>query len=336
MANLKGKRINSRLSSNLVVNAKKFAIINLVFSESNEGCGYLSNPVWGIDIMQMLILVILILFQIVFNFFLIVSLVVFHDQIELFGIPIHLILLFLTNVGSLFFLARVYIHAERQKIQLTETTHEEQFRSFVASVRSDRHDLNNHLTVISGLIKINNFSGAESYINEIIGEVKINNQALLVHNPVLASMLYSKMEKFQKGEISFRSNIKSEQITRLISSTDLIRLISNLLDNAYDAAMELPVGKRLIAFEMTETDQELQLIVKNASVNSKLDEKLFKPGMSTKATDKSRGFGLSIIQEVANRYGGSFLIKNENQLIVSYITFPKGDTDDYPNKQKIS
>lgn len=281
--------------------------------------------------MQIFILVLLILFQIVINFFLIVSLVVFHDQIELFGIPIHLIMLFFTNVGSLFFLAKVYIHAEKRKIEFTETTHEEQFRSLVASVRSDRHDLNNHLTVIAGLMKINNFSSAESYINEIIGEVKINNQALAVRNPVLASMLFSKMEKFHKEKISFQSNIKSEQITTIMSSTDLIRLISNLLDNAYEATMELPADQRMIVFEMTDANQELQVIVKNRSVRCKFDEALFTLGNSTKTKGKDRGFGLPIIQEVAKRYGGKLSISNENELIVFYITFPKGLNDNYLN-----
>ncbi|MCD8501337.1 MAG: GHKL domain-containing protein [Bacillaceae bacterium] len=106
---------------------------------------------------------------------------------------------------------------------------------------------------------IENFQAAHKYLKQMIGDIRITNKALAIKNPVLASMLYSKMDKYQKDQIRFDSQIKSEEIVHLLSSTDLIRLISNLLDNAHEATLELPNEERSIELLMVESDNSLKL-----------------------------------------------------------------------------
>lgn len=278
--------------------------------------------------MYLIILVIFILAQFIISFFYITSIIGFKDSetIVLLGIPIHIILIILLNIGSLILLAKILKNEQNRIIQFTEATHEEQFRSLVTSVRSDRHDLNNHLTVIAGLIKIGNFTSVASYIDEIIGEVKINNFALTINNPILASILYSKMDLYQKQRVPFTTNIASEAITNRISSTDLIRLISNLLDNAYEATRLLPQESQNIVFEMTEGNQDYTITVKNSSSLKKLDPNILEMGHTTKSSGerKSRGYGLSIIQDIAKKYGGKLTINREDSFIVFSISVPKG------------
>ena len=276
--------------------------------------------------MNFLIVIIFILAQLISSFFLVGTLTAFNDSILVFGVPIHLILIILLNIGSLILLAKILINEQKRVVKYTEETHEEQFRSLVTSVRSDRHDFNNHLTVISGLIKINNFKSVESYIDEIIGEVKITNLALTIQNPILASILYSKMEFFQKQKVPFILNVTSEAVTSSMSSTDLIRLISNLLDNAYEATIQLPKELQNIVFEMSENNRNYEVIVINSSIDKNFDLKNYEVGVSTKIhTEKrARGYGVSIIQEVAKKYNGTVSTKTEDSLIVFSVILPKG------------
>lgn len=276
--------------------------------------------------MHLFILVIFILAQIIINFFLITSLIGFNDSIDFFGIPIHIIFAIILNICSLILLAIIYKNEEKRVVQSTEATHEEQFRALVTSVRSDRHDFNNHLTVIAGLIKIGNYKSAAAYIDEIVGEVKINNFALKINNPIFASILFSKMELYQKQKVTFVTNIETEAITNKISSTDLIRLISNLLDNAYEATIQLPQELQKIVFEITEEKEGFLIRVKNSSVHSNFDSKLLQLGHTTKASKEkeSRGYGLAIIQEVVKKYNGTLSINSEESLVVFSILIPKG------------
>ncbi|OMP66441.1 sensor histidine kinase [Domibacillus epiphyticus] len=284
--------------------------------------------------MNIFVLVLIVLLQIVMISFFIVSLLVFHDGFYIYGIPVHLIFVVLLNILSLLVPGKMYQRESKQRVKFTETTHEEQFRALVASVRSERHDLNNHLTVLSGLLKIKSYDSAENYIKEMIGETRINNQALSIYNPILASMLYSKMDKYQKEGVFFKVNILSEEIVHILPSTDLIRLMSNLLDNAYDAAAELPKGNRAVILDIWEAKGVIHLVVKNTSSIKKFDSAFFEIGYSTKPKDKNkvRGYGLSIIQEITKKYNAKLDIKIENELVCFDIQFPKGLTHDHHHK----
>lgn len=273
--------------------------------------------------MNIVPLVIIVLIQILLVYFYIATNVAFNDNILINGIPIHLIAVILLNITSLYILTKIYHREEKRKIEQTEVTHTEEFRSLVASVRSDRHDLNNHLTVISGLMKINNFEAANHYIEDMIGEIRINNKALTIENPILASMLYSKMDIYRRQEILFELNISSEEIVKALSSTDLIRLLSNLLDNAFEATIELPKEQRKIYLDIHNCDKTIKVIVKNTANLEEIKEEYFEPGFSTKSQGEKRGFGLAIIQDIIKKYNGTLETSSHDNLVKFEIQFSK-------------
>ncbi|MFN7249367.1 MAG: sensor histidine kinase [Anaerobacillus sp.] len=273
--------------------------------------------------MNVVHLAVIVLVQILLVFYYIVSVVYFKDDfLNIIGIPIYLIIVVLLNVLSLYMLAKYYKRQEKQKVFDTEYTHIEEFRSLVASVRSDRHDVNNHLTVISGLMKLKNYEVADNYIKEMIGEIRITNQVLTIKNPILASMLYSKMDKYKKEDIPFELNIANEEIVQVLSSTDLIRLLGNLLDNAYEATYELPNKERIIKLDTFLLDKKIILIVKNTSKAKEFKEDYFEVGYSSKSTSGDRGYGLAIIRDITEKYSGSLQIETKNNLVCFQISLP--------------
>ncbi|MFA9557650.1 sensor histidine kinase [Evansella sp. AB-rgal1] len=272
----------------------------------------------------MIIYIIIILTQTLLNIFLISSIVIFEDNITIIGVPVHLLFMMMLNILCLVLLAVTAIREQKRKISLTENTHEEQFQALVTSVRSDRHDLNNHLTVVAGLIKLNKFPSAASYIDNIVGEVQITNRALQISNPILSSMLYTKMGNYAKEQIPFELAIESETFAAKLSSTDFIRLLSNLLDNAHDATVELPKEKHKIVLAMTENDRGYQLTIKNTSIHTTFNEKFLEMGYSTKSQgNRKRGYGLAIINQITQKYHGELKITNENSLVVIEIHLPR-------------
>ncbi|MCT8139395.1 GHKL domain-containing protein [Anaerobacillus sp. CMMVII] len=278
-----------------------------------------------IKIMNVLTLVFIVLSQIMLVFFFITSLVAFKDtSLYIIGIPIQLILVIALNILSLFILIKIFKQEERRKVNEAESTHVEEFQSLVTSVRSDRHDLNNHLTVISGLIKINSYDAANSYIQKMIGEIRINNKVLTLKNPILASILYSKMDKYHREEVPFHVKIEKENNIEILSSTDLIRLISNLLDNAYEATRELPSNEQEIHLEILDFNETFKIIAKNTAVQKKINEDYFINGYSTKSQDGNRGYGLAIIRKITEKYNGTLEIHTNDHLVCFEISFPKG------------
>lgn len=274
--------------------------------------------------MNIVTLVLILLMQLLLVFFAIISIVILKDNtFSVIGIPIHLILVVLLNILSLYILGGIYKRETKRKVHNAEFTHIQEFHSLVSSVRSERHDLNNHLTVISGLIKIENYDTANKYIQEMIGEISINNKALTIKSPILASILYSKMDKCHRAGIPFKINIANEEIINILPSTNLIRLISNMLDNAYEATIELPSEARKIELEIVKDNGKVKVDVRNTSTLTEITESHFKIGYTTKS-GSGRGYGLAIIREITNKYNGSLVISANNNLISFEITFLKG------------
>ncbi|WP_280770050.1 sensor histidine kinase [Salipaludibacillus daqingensis] len=273
--------------------------------------------------MNFVTLVLIILIQLLLVFFSIISIAGLKDNaLDIIGVPVHLIFVVLLNILSLYILGKIFKRDEKRKVYNAESTHVKEFQSLVTSVRSDRHDLNNHLTVISGLMKIKNFDAADKYIQEMIGNININNKALTIKNPILSSMLYSKMDKYQRAGIPFSVNIVNEEIETILSSTDLIRLISNLLDNAYEATLEMPNAERKIELEIVKVNETVKLVVRNTSILKEITENHFKNGYSTKSIS-DRGYGLAIIQEVTEKYNGYLEVDTKDNVVSIEISFSK-------------
>lgn len=163
--------------------------------------------------MMIMTLFFIIIVQLLFVFLFITSYVAFQDDFMVVaGIPFYLIIVVILNFLSLYVLKNVYQRLEKQKIKQTESTHIEEFHSLVTSVRSDRHDLNNHLTVVAGLMDIENFQAAHKYLKQMIGDIRITNKALAIKNPVLLQCYIPKWTNIKKIRLDLIHKLRVKKL----------------------------------------------------------------------------------------------------------------------------
>ena len=79
-------------------------------------------------------------------------------------------------------------------------------------------------------------------------------------------------------------------------------LLSNLISNAYEAALKSEKERRIVSIEIRNSDEDIFIDVSN-SVNG---EVMFKNGLpvTDKPDRKNHGFGVENILEVVERNGG--------------------------------
>ena len=243
--------------------------------------------------------------------------------IRFMNAPLTIILVLISNI-VLFANSWVINREEsRRKIMETETILHDEFHSLVSSVRSDRHDMNNHLTVISGLIKLNRNDRANEYIQKLIGDISINNQILQITDPVLASLIFAGYSKFNAANIRFDVEITSSLISEKLSMTDLVRLISNTLDNAFEEVVKHFGEDRKISISIKEDSRNVYLKVINPTSATKFDDSWLLMNGSSHGEKGQRGYGLSIIQDVVNRHQGSVKFEVIQGEFIVQVTFPK-------------
>lgn len=206
----------------------------------------------------------------------------------------------------------------------TEDTYQSEFQSLFASVRSLRHDFSNHIQVIHGLLKLEENAKALEYLTGLSKEVhSIESMKLDVIHPGLSVLLETKRLSAQNYNIDIEIDVSPKSFNR-IKTIDLIKLLSNVIDNAIEATIELPEQERRMNIACKADDEKYTFMVTNTGpMISELDlENIFASGFSTKKAQKGkvRGQGLFIVKDLVNRYDGEIHVQSsEKETTVTMI-----------------
>lgn len=207
----------------------------------------------------------------------------------------------------------------------TEETYQGEFQSMLQTMRSIRHDFINHIQVIQGLLKIGREDRAFEYVNSLTSEVETMELPLKVKNPALYILLQSKWARAQNEKVDMHLLIDDHTYHK-IKSIDLIKLFSNLIDNAFDATLLLPESDRFISIEAESSPTMYVFKVENIGpiIPNEIINKIFDVGFSTKEEKRGvpRGDGLGIVKYVADKYGGSVVVNSVKNTTTFIVKIP--------------
>ncbi|WP_288227507.1 GHKL domain-containing protein [uncultured Enterococcus sp.] len=205
---------------------------------------------------------------------------------------------------------------DNQRIQQLKDTQLADLSSYVHQIeaiygelRSFRHDYHNMLISLSESIKSKDISLIEDTYNKILNHedlvidkehyslTRLNNLKTLPIKGVISAHVIQAWQKNIPVRLEVEDVIENESIDIL----DYVRVVSNLLDNAIEAAEKDAHPFLNIAFFKNDSEREIQLIIENScSENSLNIVKIFQKGYSTKGTN--RGLGLATVQAILQNY----------------------------------
>lgn len=163
-------------------------------------------------------------------------------------------------------------------------------------VRTLRHDLRNHLTVLQGLVEHGEREKVQAYLEQIVGSPALQGSRQLCENEAANAVVSAKAEEMERNGL-----IPDLQITLPpelpVADTDLCALLGNALDNAMEAAAK--AGDKKIFMRCRTDKGMLMLKVRNALAGDEREDLA-----TTKPDQKHHGLGLAGMREIAARYGG--------------------------------
>ncbi|WP_246943892.1 ATP-binding protein [Bacillus pinisoli] len=219
---------------------------------------------------------------------------------------------------------RWYQHELKKEIGDTEDTYYKESQSLLSSVKSLRHDFINHIQVLHGLLKVEKHKQAYEYVTHLFHEAQtFSTIQVSVDNPVLSVFFQKKKLAAQNRGINLHLEINHDTF-RTIKTTDLVKILSNLLDNSMDATEQVEEKDREVHVN-TEIDSEHYVIqIRNTGLKIANVEQIFVRGYTTKRTtsNQGRGQGLSIVKEMVTKYGGQILIESTDQLTTATVRIP--------------
>lgn len=186
----------------------------------------------------------------------------------------------------------------------------------IENLRSLRHDMNNHISVLKGLVNTCQYDDLRNYVDEIYNDISPANEFVFTHNKALSALLYNKMLSAKLKHIEFEPIISISDCS--IPDKDMCSLLGNLLDNAIEAAekvkdnkyIELIIGHKNDCYfiQCNNTFQNVPLHINGNFVSFKPHKEL-------------HGIGTKNIKSIVEKYGGSLLISYEDLFRVE-ITLP--------------
>lgn len=164
-------------------------------------------------------------------------------------------------------------------------------------VRTLRHDLRNHLTVILGLLKKRDTQGAIGYLEQMASSPALQGSKRFCDNEAANVVLSAKAEVMEQEGITadFAVSLPKELS---VTDTDLAALLGNALDNAIEGVQNATTKKIIFRCRV---DKGLLMLRLENPVGGEVNLDL----STTKKEKTSHGFGLPGMREIAQRYHGT-------------------------------
>ncbi|MDR6549198.1 two-component sensor histidine kinase [Paenibacillus qinlingensis] len=214
-------------------------------------------------------------------------------------------------------------------VKTVQDVYLDNINSIVQSIKEQRHDIINHITTISWMIKLKKYESLQDYIDPLIQEAKMMDykiKAVEINIPALSGIIQAKLAQAEVHNIDMQVDFKNMENLRLttIKTTDLVRILSNLIDNAFDAANELPITERKVTLEGVVQANQLIIKVHNSCnpVSPDIQSRIFESGFSTKTRKNNKGLGLHIIKQLIERYKGSIDFTMQEASVTFSIVIP--------------
>jgi sensor histidine kinase regulating citrate/malate metabolism len=178
------------------------------------------------------------------------------------------------------------------------------------TLRAQTHEAANQMHTVVSLIELGRPEEAAGFA--VRSSSAAQGLADRVHGvgdvPVLAAILLGKTGVASERGVALEVDPASSVEGLPLDDAELVTVVGNLLDNAFDALAETEAGTRRVVVRIEADDRWLALDVDDngPGLDEQAAERAFERGWSTKTDDPTgRGLGLALVAQVVRRHGGT-------------------------------
>ena len=202
-------------------------------------------------------------------------------------------------------------------------------RYLVDSMRANNHDFTNKLHVILGLIQMEMYDEATSYIQNItmVQRETISKVMNCINEPAIAALLIGKIARASEINVKFvlREGCYYSSADISIPSEVLVTVIGNLIENAFEAMNDMNYdGQKELLFGMYSKPGALLITADDtgSGISDSNIERIFENGFSTKGS--GRGTGLYQVKNLIEAAGGKINVESQEGIGTSFtVSFKK-------------
>lgn len=192
----------------------------------------------------------------------------------------------------------------------------ETMRTLTDALRSQTHEHANRLHTIVSLVELGRSSDAlEFATRDLQQSQRLTDEVVeAIDEPFTAALLVGKAAQANERGIALITDIAPDTQAGFLDPVDLVTIIGNLLDNAFDEAAASEVPRVLFSVRRRTSEAgaaQLEIVVEDSGNGLPDSEKAkaFEFGYSTKEPvgpqGTGRGIGLALVRQAVQRFAGS-------------------------------
>ena len=202
-------------------------------------------------------------------------------------------------------------------------------RYLVDSMRANNHDFTNKLHVILGLIQMEMYDEATSYIQNItmVQRETISKVMNCINEPAIAALLIGKIARASELNVKFvlREGCYYSSADISLPSEVLVTVIGNLIENAFESMNDMNYdGQKELLFGMYSKPGALLITTDDtgSGISDSNIGRIFENGFSTKGS--GRGTGLYQVKNLIEAAGGKINVESQEGIGTSFtVSFKK-------------
>lgn len=178
------------------------------------------------------------------------------------------------------------------------------------------------MSALSALLEQGDLAGAQKYLAGVSKAVASATTIMNTHNPLLDSILSKKYEEAAKKGVTVYFDL-CDLKDLPFDGTDMVIVLSNLLDNAVRAAADALPPEVYVRIRKTQ-DEYLFSVRNRVQENLELTE----DGQLPRSTKQEPGHGMGLlnVQEVLARYGAEYTVSCRDKWYRFTCSLPVGPT----------
>ena len=201
-------------------------------------------------------------------------------------------------------------------------------RYLVDSMRANNHDFTNKLHVILGLIQMEMYDQATSYIENItmVQRASISKIMNCISEPALAALLIGKTARAAELNVKFtlRDGSHFSNTDMHIPTEVLITVIGNLIENAFEsmnAKEPNPSNPNELIIGLFSKEDSVLITVDDTGlgISEENKQRIFENGFSTKG--ENRGTGLYQVKTMVENFGGLITVDSQENVGTSFFVY---------------
>ena len=197
-------------------------------------------------------------------------------------------------------------------------------RRVVRALREQTHEHANRLHAIDGLLGLGEIEEASELVRVLKSSHVAIREALdsRIGVPTLAGLILAEsVAAAQRGiTLTVDEDSKVRRLPALLSETQLVTIVGNLLDNAFDAVAAMEPRRRRVCIRVSDADRRMEIAVTDSGVGMAPGAaSLFDRGVTTK--DGHQGLGLALVREAVEAAMGTIDVERHAEGTTFRVSF---------------